>query len=131
MPEDHVRLSIPASPSLVRLARLTAAGVGSRAGFGYDDIEDLRIAVAEACSLVLGEHPSPDDRLELDYVLGSEALEVTIRRTGPSSGGPAPQVPVPQLSSQILDAVVDSHHVGTDESGVPTARIRKRRPEAV
>ena len=51
---DEVVLTLPAAPEFVRLARLTCAGLATRIGMGYDEVEDLRIAVGEACSLLIG-----------------------------------------------------------------------------
>ena len=36
-------------PEYLRLVRLTAAGLASRLGFTFDEVEDLRIAVDELC----------------------------------------------------------------------------------
>ena len=46
---DEVELRIPATASYLRLARLAAADVAARAGWNYEDIDDLRIAVDELC----------------------------------------------------------------------------------
>lgn len=45
-----VTLSIPCAPEYVGTARLTILGVASRMGFSYDQIEDIRLAVGEACA---------------------------------------------------------------------------------
>src|SRR2546425_981063 len=46
---DEVRLAVPATPEFVRLARVTAAGLASRLGFTFDDVDDLRLAIDELC----------------------------------------------------------------------------------
>lgn len=45
-----VTLTIPCAPEYVGTARLTILGVASRMGFSYDQIEDIRLAVGEACA---------------------------------------------------------------------------------
>src|SRR5256886_9524240 len=50
----EVRLVVPAVPEYLRLVRLTAAGLASRLGFTFDEVEDLRIAVDELCFHLLG-----------------------------------------------------------------------------
>jgi serine/threonine-protein kinase RsbW len=47
--DDTVTLVIPCTPEYVGVARLTILGVASRLGFSYDAVEDIRLAVAEAC----------------------------------------------------------------------------------
>lgn len=46
----EVTLTIPAAPEYVGTARLTILGVAGRMGFSYDQIEDIRLAVGEACT---------------------------------------------------------------------------------
>lgn len=45
---QSIELRIPASSEWVRVARLTVAGVASRLHFGIEEIEDIKLAVAEA-----------------------------------------------------------------------------------
>jgi serine/threonine-protein kinase RsbW len=45
-----VQLTIPCAPVYVGTARLTILGVASRMGFSYDQVEDIRLAVGEACA---------------------------------------------------------------------------------
>ncbi|MBC8103530.1 MAG: ATP-binding protein [Cytophagales bacterium] len=45
-----VTLTIPCTPEYVGTARLTILGVASRMGFSYDQVEDIRLAVGEACA---------------------------------------------------------------------------------
>ena len=104
---DKILLTVPAAPEFVRLARLTAAGLATRIGMGYDEVEDLRIAVGEACSLLIGTGTRAGS-LSLGFTLGDD--RVTIDVTGEFQG----EVGEPAdtaLSDQILDAVVDDHGV--------------------
>ncbi len=50
---DVVELSIPSRPEFVGVARLAILGVASRMRFSYDEVEDIRLAVGEACTTVL------------------------------------------------------------------------------
>ncbi len=47
---DEIRLSIPNKPEYVKVARLTVAAIASRVGFDIEKIEDMKIAVSEACN---------------------------------------------------------------------------------
>ena len=44
---------MPADTAYVAVLRTTTAGLAARLDFTLDDIEDLRIAVGEACAMVL------------------------------------------------------------------------------
>jgi serine/threonine-protein kinase RsbW len=105
---DEVVLTLPAAPEFVRLARLTCAGLATRIGMGYDEVEDLRIAVGEACSLLIGAG-ARKGTLTLTFGLDADAVGVTI-----AGGFDGPGVAADDtggLSDQILDAVVDEHEV--------------------
>ena len=56
-----VELRLPAESAYVAVLRMTTAGLAARLDFTLDDIEDLRMAVGEACALVL-EHAAPGRR---------------------------------------------------------------------
>lgn len=47
---EHLEMQIPAQSEWVRVVRLATAGVTSRIGFSYEEIEDIKLAVTEACN---------------------------------------------------------------------------------
>lgn len=49
-PLAQVELCIPSRPEYVGVARLAILGVASRMRFSYDEVEDIRLAVGEACT---------------------------------------------------------------------------------
>jgi serine/threonine-protein kinase RsbW len=51
--EARVELSIPGRPEYVGVARLAILGVASRMRFSYDEVEDIRLAVGEACTTAI------------------------------------------------------------------------------
>jgi len=120
-----VRLIVPASAEYLRLVRLTAAGLASRLGFTFDEVEDLRIAVDELCFQLLGDADGdpPDDSRTMDLVYSAGPDSITITgRTG--LAGPVPEPS--ELSEQILDALVDEHEV-SGSNGTLTFRLKKQR----
>lgn len=70
-----VRLELPAETRFLRLARLTASGLANDLDFDIDEVEDLRVAVDEACA-VLVEVAADGSRLELTYALSGDTVEV-------------------------------------------------------
>jgi serine/threonine-protein kinase RsbW len=50
---DPISLTLPSSPGYVLLARLVVAQVGRLAGFGPEDVYDLKLAVTEAATNVI------------------------------------------------------------------------------
>ncbi|MDR3710141.1 MAG: ATP-binding protein [Capsulimonadaceae bacterium] len=45
-----VTLTFPCSAEYVSIARLAILGIASRMAFSYDEVEDIRLAVGEACT---------------------------------------------------------------------------------
>jgi serine/threonine-protein kinase RsbW len=121
-----VRLVVPAAPEYLRLVRLTAAGLASRLGFTFDEVEDLRIAVDELCFHLLGDddeaEAAADGRtMDLTYSAAADSITIT-GQTGASGAVPEPS----ELSVQILDALVDEHEVGNAD-GMVMFRLKKQR----
>jgi serine/threonine-protein kinase RsbW len=72
-----VELRLPAESAYVAVLRMTTAGLAARLDFTLDDIEDLRMAVGEACALVLEEADAGGD-LRAAFDLGDGAIRVSI-----------------------------------------------------
>jgi anti-sigma regulatory factor (Ser/Thr protein kinase) len=119
-----VRLAIPAAPEFLRLARLAAADVASRAGFSFEDIEDLRIGVDELCHLLMAPG-TEDEQLQLTFTLQPDT--VTVEGEGPSRNTDDPVVVQSELSQTIVTAVVDEHEVSRDGSTL-RFRLKKQAP---
>jgi hypothetical protein len=119
---EEVRLTMPATPQLLRVARLTAAGLAGRLGFSFDEIEDVKIAVDELCFVLVGSRGRDGD-LSLVYRLTEESLE--IEGVGSFEGGEQSAAPS-ELSAQILAAVVDEHELSRGD-GEHRFRLVKRR----
>jgi len=103
---DEVRMIVPALPEFLRLARVTAAGLGARLGFTFDQVEDLRLAIDELCFGLTGPH----GRLRV----GRSSLEV--EGTGLFDGDRRP-AELSDLSKLILAALVDEHGLNESAEG--------------
>ena len=83
-----VELLLPALPSHVRTARLVVVAAGRRAGLVDGLVDELRLAVGEACARAVQLHArhAPDERVRVvvtDDVLG---LTVAVTDLGPAAG---------------------------------------------
>jgi hypothetical protein len=120
---QRVELSFPARPDMAFLARMTAAAVASRADFGLDQVEDLRLAIDELYITLVGERGAEGD-VRLIFEWTAEAVRITGSLMGAPAGGT--QVSVSDLSGRILDALVDAHGVD-DGSEAPCMWMSVRR----
>ena len=102
-----VTVTFPAAPEYLRLARIATADAASRAGLDYEEIDDVRIAVSELCSLVSHNR---DATITLSFAVAPGLLEVS----GVSATGGA-TVAANELSRAIVTAVVDEHTLGSDD----------------
>ena len=76
-----VRLEIPARAEWVAVARLAVAAVASRQRFSVDDIEDIKLAVAEACTNAI-QHGMPDGAIQIVCEVSAEGVVLTVRDRG-------------------------------------------------
>lgn len=106
MNAEAIKLEIPGAAEFLRLARLTVADLGARAGFSYEDVDDLRIAVDELCYAIGAGDETV--RLELVYRLSDHRLEVegSCNRTSEAE-------PPSELANAIIHAVVDEFDLST------------------
>lgn len=115
---DRVELSVPADPAYLGVLRTACAGLAARMDLMLDEIEDLRIAVDEAGTLLL-TGAGGTDRLRAVFVLDDDALEIEVH-------GPAPTVPAPgSVAWALLEALVGHVDAGPHEAE-PGSLIRLR-----
>lgn len=75
--EADVLVRVPADGAFVSVLRTTTAGLAARLDLTLDVVEDLRIAVGEACAMVLPE-ADPDGDLTAEFFLGTDSLRVVV-----------------------------------------------------
>jgi serine/threonine-protein kinase RsbW len=75
---DIVELRIPAKAEWVAVARLAIAAVSSRLDFSVEDIEDVRLAIAEACTSVI-KHAEPGEQIDIRCHATPSELTVDVR----------------------------------------------------
>jgi serine/threonine-protein kinase RsbW len=71
-----VEVRVPADGAYIATLRLTAASLAARCDLTVDDIEDLRLAVDEACALLL-PHATAGGTVDAQYRLAPGELSVT------------------------------------------------------
>jgi serine/threonine-protein kinase RsbW len=82
-----VELRLPAESAYVAVLRMTTAGLAARLDFTLDDIEDLRMAVGEACALVL-EHADPGGDLHAAFDLSDGFIRVAVSADSSTADDP-------------------------------------------
>ena len=123
--EDAVEIRLPADSAYLSILRTATAGLAARLDFTLDEIEDLRIAVDEACAMLL---PAAFELAALvcRFVLTPDTLEVTV--TMPTTRGQMPERDT--FSWTVLSALAGEVDTGVDEDRQVWIRLRKRRAGA-
>jgi serine/threonine-protein kinase RsbW len=144
-----VTLTIPCVPEYVGTARLTILGVGSRMGFSYDQIEDIRLAVGEACTNAIDRAARRNNgdgssngaaggggyaSITIRSYVGPSQLTVEVEDTGGGPGGPDDaEAPAPdvgginpqELGALLMEILVDEVSVDASPRGGTLVRLVK------
>ena len=80
MTYETIKMEITANPEYVSIIRLTTSGIANKVGFCIDDIEDLKVAISEACTNAI-KHSS-DDRFTIIYSMIENGLTIEIIDNG-------------------------------------------------
>lgn len=82
---EPVSVAIARDPALVRTARLVAAAVARRAGLDEVLVEEIRLAVGEACAVMIGidgladgQRPEPDGEQVVVRLTGGTSFVVEV-----------------------------------------------------
>ena len=123
--EDAVQIRLPADSAYLSVLRTATAGLAARLDFTLDEIEDLRIAVDEACAMLL-PHAIVAAQLTCRFHLDPATLEVTV--TIPTTDGALPERDT--FSWTVLSALAGEVDTGRGEDRQVWIRLRKRRGSA-
>jgi serine/threonine-protein kinase RsbW len=118
-----VTLSIPAERDYVVLVRSAAGHLGVRAGFSMAEMGDWRLAVDEACGLLLlpDEVDAIGEELDCVFRLGPEGLALTV--SAEARPGSKPQVG--GFGWSLLAALVDDLRWAEEEGRVRVDIVKR------
>ncbi|MFI7387479.1 ATP-binding protein [Streptomyces sp. NPDC049813] len=125
-----VELRFSPQPEHVRTARLVAAAVARRAGVDEAVLDEVRLAVGEACSRAVGLHQSSSIQAPVRVALIEEEKQFSIEvgdeapRTVADPGAPGAQGAdeleaegEDEMGLAVISGLVDDVEVTADESG--------------
>jgi len=92
---ETIKMEIPANPDYVSILRLTTSGIANKLGFSMDDIEDMKVAVSEACSNAV-KH-SEDNKVSINFNLLNNGIQIEIIDNG--KGYDVDSIETPDLSN--------------------------------
>jgi len=120
--QDQVIVRMPAEGAYLSVLRTATAGLAARLDFTLDEIEDLRIAVDEACAMLLSQ-AVPGASLECGFTLGHDNMTIAV-----SAGCLNPRRPASDTFAWTVLTALAGHvdaHVGPGD--LLTIVLRKTR----
>ncbi|HZB41331.1 MAG TPA: hypothetical protein VE487_10220 [Ilumatobacter sp.] len=108
-PPEVVELDLPLAHRHASTVRVVAASLGADAGLTIDEIEDLRLGVNEAVSVLADVDSTDGARLSVRFEIEGHGMTVTARRSGVAQVLSIDDIDA--LAVRILRAVVDEFRV--------------------
>ena len=129
--EAHlVELRIPCKPEYVGVARLAILGVASRMRFSYDEVEDIRLAVGEACTTSV-EWAAKNKREDTFIVVRSMITDTKLTVDIIDQAGERHELPNPSadvepeaLGALLITLLVDEVNVKPVEGGTHVQMVK-------
>lgn len=104
---ESISLSLPPHARFVRVARLVGSGLANELGFDVERLDDVRLAIGEACALVVQAGAS---EVGLTFTLDGASLLVSVRGTGAGDFRLPDRVHL-TLVDQVLAVACSEHSV--------------------
>lgn len=76
MNKDSIHLTIPSKPDYFSLVRLTTSSISNKCGMNIDEIEDIKVAIGEACANSLCFTDA--DFIDIEFILDGEELNIKV-----------------------------------------------------
>ena len=120
--QDQVTIRMPAQGASRSGRRTATAGLAARLDFTLDEIEDLRIAVDEACGMLLAQ-AAPGADLECDFTLGEDKMSIAVSTLAAQPRPPARDT----FAWTVLSALAGSADAWVGPGDRVTVMLRKIR----
>jgi serine/threonine-protein kinase RsbW len=128
---DMVELRLPCKAEWVAVARLAIAGIASRLAYTVADVEDLKLAVAEACTNRI-RHADGAETIVIAAEVGATEVCITVRDEGSSTHiATVPSVAdarEDRLGIVLIQSLMDSADYHVDPDGGVVLVMRKSVP---
>lgn len=108
---DQVTVRLPASPRYLRVARVVAGALADEMGADIDELEDVRLAVGEVCSLAV---TAGARAIELRFEISGDSLTVS----GEATPAPVDFESHLGFTEQILQVVATDYELDTHPGAV-------------
>jgi len=138
-PGQPLELTIPAEAEWVGVVRLATAGVAHRLGFTYEEIEDIKLAVAEACNnaILHAVSEASEKLVQVQWLPSATHLEIVVIDAGslqphqlplhkPHTEASSLDLPEGGMGLLLIEALMDEVEQSVNARGNTMLRMIKR-----
>lgn len=137
----EIHLQIPSDADYISIVRINLTAVASELGFSYEDIEDMKVAVSEACNnaVLYGEKFEDAGQIHISFAWSEQFLTVRIINRGASfdherarklasamQASTAGELKVGGLGIYLMEALMDEVHVDSSEQETVVELLKYR-----
>jgi serine/threonine-protein kinase RsbW len=128
MERRQVHLTIPVAPEMEIAATAVVAALGELVDLQRDKIDEVKLAVVEACINAFEHSQTPDRKVEIDFIMGREDgdvprgyIEVEVADAG--RGFRPAEVQAPEISAKLKSSRKRGWGIRIIESLMDNVRI--------
>jgi serine/threonine-protein kinase RsbW len=128
---ESVSIKLPSKPEYVSIARLTASVLANNMGFNIEDIEDIKVAVGEACNNAIIHGKTEASDFDVTFHINATRFECEVKDHG--DGINMEHYIEPDLSNPkvgglgifIMKSLMDQVEINADEARGTSIRMIK------
>jgi serine/threonine-protein kinase RsbW len=133
---DFIEMIVPSKPEYLAVVRLAVSGIANRMGYTYEEIEDIKIAITEACTnVVFHAYDAHNEGLtKINCFVHDYRLEIVVINQGKSfdkkwvheqarpdhSKTDVENMKEGELGLLLLEALMDKVHIYGDDGVIVT-----------
>ncbi|WP_169090366.1 anti-sigma B factor RsbW [Paenibacillus sp. PL91] len=129
---NAIRLQIPAHADYIDMVRICLFGIASKMSYAYEEIEDMKVAVSEACNnaVIHGDQWTDEGIIDVTFEHDDTVLTIKVKNNGSAflvpdaldKAAPLPEADVSGLrvgglGIYLMQALMDEVEVNASESG--------------
>ncbi|WP_432662110.1 ATP-binding protein [Wukongibacter baidiensis] len=93
--KENVCISLPSKPEYVSVARMTSSVIANKIGFNIEDIEDIKVAVGEACNNAVLHGCGCNSNFNVEFTISGDSVIIEVKDEG--RGFEVEKCPVPDM----------------------------------
>ncbi len=112
MKKDIITITIPSKPDYISVIRLTSSAIASNIGFNIEEIEDIKVSIAEACINAIDK----SDEITIQFNIETDKLIMKVDNVSSSKDDNIDLDRERELGILIIKSLMDE--VNFSEEGV-------------